>query len=105
MSLYWAGEYKVGHARAKNRLLLLSLLYHNVNTIYINTEKSSPLMQNLLGILLFLWKWDTATITKGMDKNIFLCNLFSGNQFYSQAWLHVAVKNTFASLVVEQDKW
>ena len=42
---------KVGHVNMEKLPIILSLLYHNFNTIYTNTMKCSLLMQNSEGIL------------------------------------------------------
>ena len=41
-------------SECKKLLIFLDLFYHNSKTIYINTTKSSSLLQNLVGFLLQL---------------------------------------------------
>ena len=50
------GPVKIDHMSTENHQFLLSLLYHNLTTIYTTIAKSSSLLQNLMGFLLQLTK-------------------------------------------------
>ena len=50
--VYVTGPAKINHVSAKNCRFFLSLLYHNLQTVYTNTVKSLSLLQNLIGFIL-----------------------------------------------------
>ena len=87
-AVYVTGPAKIDHVSAKNRQFLVCLLYHNL--IYTTATKSSSLLQNLMGFLLQLWKWDSALGTKDISENITWCNLRSHGRF-SQARSHIVI--------------
>ena len=70
------GPAKIDHLSAKNHRFLACLFYHNL-TIYTTATKSSSLLQNLMGFLLQVIKWDTALGTEDISENITRCNLHS----------------------------
>ena len=56
------GPTKINQVSANNCQFWSSLLYHNLQTIYISTIKSLSLLQNVMGFLPNLQKRDTTYV-------------------------------------------
>ena len=85
------------------QLLILSLFYHNLITIYTTTTKSSSLLQNLMCFFSWLQKWDTTFCMENLIENITQCNLRS-HSWFSQAQSHIIVLNVCRLIFVNYGK-
>ena len=74
---YVTGPAKIDHLSVKNRRFVACLLYHNFITIDTTATKSSSLLQDLMGFLCNLQKWDSSLAAKHISENITGCNLHS----------------------------